>query len=37
MTDLQTYLVVAPFVLLAIGAIATYWWVRSDHERPHVR
>jgi hypothetical protein len=32
MTDLQMYLLIAPFVLLAIGAGATYWWVKGDHE-----
>src|SRR5947208_2580482 len=29
MTDLQMYLLIAPFVLLAIGASATFWWVKS--------
>src|ERR1700693_2589162 len=33
MTDLQLYLLVAPFVLLAIGAAAGFWWThRSDQE-----
>jgi hypothetical protein len=32
MTSLQIYLLVAPFVLLAIAGAATYWWVvRDDH------
>jgi hypothetical protein len=38
MTDLQLYLLVAPFVLLAIGAAAGFWWThRSDqeHHRGH--
>jgi hypothetical protein len=30
MTDLQFYLLIAPFVLLAIGGAATYWWIASD-------
>ena len=26
MTSLEIYLIVAPLVLLGIGAAATYWW-----------
>jgi hypothetical protein len=33
MTPLEIYLLVAPFVLLAVGWGATYYWVRrSDRE-----
>jgi len=38
MTDLQIYLLVAPFILLVIGAAATYWWtVKSDREHHRAR
>jgi hypothetical protein len=35
MTSLQIYLLVAPFVLLAIGATVTYWWVSRDDRGHH--
>ena len=31
MTTLEIYMVVAPLVLLAIGAAATYWWTHVHH------
>jgi nitrogen fixation-related uncharacterized protein len=38
MTPLQVYLLIAPLVLLAIGAAAAYWWtVKSDREHPRTR
>lgn len=32
MTEVQVYMLIAPLVLLAIGAAATYWWT---HHTPH--
>jgi hypothetical protein len=38
MTSLQVYLLIAPLVLLAIGAGAAYWWiVKSDREEHRTR
>ena len=38
MTALQAYLLIAPFVLLAIAAGATYWWThKSDREQHRTR
>jgi hypothetical protein len=32
MTELQIYLIVAPLVLLLVGASAAYWWVHRPEE-----
>jgi hypothetical protein len=32
MTDLQLYLLVAPFVLLAAAWLAVYWVIRNDRQ-----
>lgn len=32
MTDVQIYLIVAPLVLLMVGAGAAYWWVHRPPE-----
>ena len=32
MTELQIYLIVAPLVLLLVGAGAAYWWVHRPGE-----
>lgn len=38
MTDLQLYLLIAPFVLMAIGVGAAYWWThRPDPDEPRAR
>jgi hypothetical protein len=38
MTDLQVYLLIAPFVLLGIAAAATYWWThKSEGEHHQIR
>ncbi len=38
MTDVQIYAIVAPLVLLLVGAGATYWWLnRSDGVRRRAR
>lgn len=35
MTGLQLYLLIAPFVLLAVVGGAAYWWIhRPDPEEP---
>jgi hypothetical protein len=31
MTTLQIYMVIAPLVVLAIGAAGAYWWVHTQH------
>ncbi len=31
MTALQIYMLVAPLVVLAIGAAGTYWWTHTTH------
>ena len=31
MTALQIYMLIAPVVLLAIGATGTYWWMHTRH------
>jgi hypothetical protein len=37
MTAVQAYLLVAPFVLLAIAGAAAYWWThRTDGEQHRV-
>jgi hypothetical protein len=38
MTSLQIYLLIAPMVLLVIGAGTAYWWtIRSDGEQRPTR
>jgi nitrogen fixation-related uncharacterized protein len=37
MTSLQLYLLIAPFVLLAVGAAAVLWAYKSDREHPRAR
>src|ERR1043166_8368363 len=37
MTSLQLYLLISPFVLLAVGAAAVLWAYKSDREPPRAR
>lgn len=31
MTALQVYMLIAPVVILAIGAASAYWWIHTHH------
>ena len=31
MTDIQVYMLIAPLVLLGIGAAAAYWWMHTPN------